>query len=185
MAVVKSGWLWRQSSVLRRWKKHWFDLWLDGGLVYYPDDSRQNMEKRILLKHNCVDVKSGRECGDILPPEASVQESLLSVHMRDRSRLLLCAENEDDAVAWKMALQDARSYPMYAYNPYDDNYQTVPINAHEAVYVNPGYYGHGYAPGFIIRENRDTFGEQMTLGLLAGALTTSALSSLMWLPCWF
>ncbi|CAJ0958282.1 unnamed protein product [Ranitomeya imitator] len=37
MALVKSGWLWRQSSVLRRWKKQWFDLWMDGALVYYPD----------------------------------------------------------------------------------------------------------------------------------------------------
>ncbi|XP_056417184.1 pleckstrin homology domain-containing family B member 1 isoform X4 [Hyla sarda] len=189
MAVVKSGWLWRQSSALRRWKKHWFDLWMDGGLVYYPDESRRNIEERILLKFNCVNVRSGQECGaDIQPPEGSEQESLLTVDLRDHSRLLLCAESEDDAVAWKLALLDARSHPVYVYNPYDDNYHTVPVNSHQAMYVNHGYCGHGYGPGVahvLIRDDRDSFGEQMALGLLAGALTTSALSSLIWLPCWF
>nr|DBA32351.1 TPA: hypothetical protein GDO54_000151 [Pyxicephalus adspersus] len=151
MALVKSGWLWRQSSVLRRWKRHWFDLWMDGGLVYYPDDSRRNIEERIVLNYNCLNVRSGHDCG-----------------------------------AWKTALQDMRSNPIYVYNPYDDYYQTVPMNAHQAVYVNRGCCGHGYGPGHIlVRDERDTLGEQMALGLLAGALTTSALSSLIWLPCWF
>ncbi|XP_063807253.1 pleckstrin homology domain-containing family B member 1 isoform X2 [Pseudophryne corroboree] len=188
MAVVKSGWLWRQSSLLRRWKRHWFDLWMDGGLVYYTDESRQNMEEQILLKSNCVNVKSGQECGDMLPPEGSCQDFLLTVEMRDRSKLYLCAESEDDAVAWKMALEDARFHPVHVYNPYDDNYQTVPVNAHQAVYIDHGYCGRGYAPGLthvIVRDDRDAYGEQMALGLLAGALTTSALSSLIWLPCWF
>ncbi|KAM3933947.1 pleckstrin homology domain-containing family B member 1 [Leptodactylus fuscus] len=187
MALVKSGWLWRQSSVLRRWKKQWFDLWMDGALVYYPDDRRQSIEERIVLKYNCVTVRSGKECGDIQPPEGSNRESLLVIDMRDHSRLLLCAENEDDAVAWKFALLDAKT-PVYVYNPYDDNYNTVPVNSHQAVYVNHGHCGHGYGPGVahvIVRDNRDSLGEQMALGLLAGAITTSALSNLLWLPCWF
>ncbi|XP_018428055.1 PREDICTED: pleckstrin homology domain-containing family B member 1 [Nanorana parkeri] len=188
MALVKSGWLWRQSSLLRRWKKHWFDLWMDGGLVYYPDDSRQNIEERITLKYNCLNVQSGQECGEIQPPEGSHQNSLVTVELRDRARLLLCAESEDDAVAWKISLQDMKSTPVYFYNPYDDYYQTVPMNAHHAVYVNHGYCGPGYGPGMtqvVVRDQRDTFGEQMALGLLAGAITSSALSSLIWMPCWF
>ncbi|XP_073517376.1 pleckstrin homology domain-containing family B member 1 isoform X2 [Phyllobates terribilis] len=188
MALVKSGWLWRQSSVLRRWKKHWFDLWLDSRLIYYPDESRRSVEARILLKHNCVNVRSGQECGDISPPDGSNQESLLTIDMRDHSRLLLCAESKDDAVAWKFALLDARFQPMYVYNPYDDNYQTVPVNSHQAVYVNHNYYGPGYGPGVphvIIRDGRSTFGQHMALGLLSGALATTALNSLIWMPCWF
>ncbi|KAG9469798.1 pleckstrin homology domain-containing family B member 1 [Eleutherodactylus coqui] len=187
MALVKSGWLWRQSSVLRRWKKHWFDLWMDGGLVYYADDTRGNLVERILLKNNCVTVRSGHECGDIQPPEGSNRESLLTIDLRHHSRLLLCAESEDDAVAWKFAFLEARSQPVYIYNPYDDNYHTVPVNAHQAMYVNPHHCGHAYGPGVthvIVRDHRDDFGDQMALGLLAGALTTSALSSLLWFPCW-
>ncbi|XP_068122690.1 pleckstrin homology domain-containing family B member 1 [Hyperolius riggenbachi] len=188
MALVKSGWLWRQSSVLRRWKKNWFDLWMDGGLVYYADDSRQHMEERIPLKYNCLNARSGQECGDLQPPEGSNRDSLLVVELRDRARLLLCAESEDDAVAWKIAIQDSRAQPVYVYNPYDDYYHAVPPNAHQSVYVNPGYCGHGYGPGMMqimVRDERDTFGEQLALGLLAGAITSSALSSLIWLPCWF
>ncbi|XP_073404663.1 pleckstrin homology domain-containing family B member 1 [Dendrobates tinctorius] len=188
MALVKSGWLWRQSSVLRRWKKHWFDLWMDGALIYYSDQSRQSMEERILLKSNCVTVRSGQECGDIPPPEGSNQESLLTIDMRDHCRLLLCAESEDDAVAWKFALQDARSQLVYLYNPYDDSYQTVPVNSHRAVYVNHGCYGPGYGPGgphVIIRDRSSTLGEHMAVGFLSAALATSALNSLFWMPCWF
>ncbi|XP_077155979.1 pleckstrin homology domain-containing family B member 1 [Ranitomeya variabilis] len=182
MALVKSGWLWRQSSVLRRWKKQWFDLWMDGALVYYPDDSRRSKEERILLRNNCVTVRAGQECGDIPPPDGSNQESLLTIDMRDHCRLLLCAESEDDAVAWKFALLDAGSQPVYVYNPYDDSYQTVPVNSHHGCY-GPGY-GHGVTH-VIIRDRRSTLGEHMAVGFLSGALVSSALNSFIWMPCWF
>ncbi|KAM4795523.1 pleckstrin homology domain-containing family B member 1 [Rhinophrynus dorsalis] len=190
MAFMKSGWLWRQSSFLRRWKKHWFDLWLDGGLVFYPDENRQNFEERISLKYNCMNVRTGRECGDLIPPEGSEQGSLIIVDLRDNSRLLLCAESEDDALAWKMAFLEVKHNPVYVYDPCDDHYQAVPLNAHNAMYVNPGYYGHGYGPWLnpaLVRDDpyRISYGEQLALGMLAGAVTGSALSSLMWLPCWF
>ncbi|KAM8975662.1 pleckstrin homology domain-containing family B member 1 [Pelodytes ibericus] len=190
MALLKSGWLWRQSSILRRWKKCWFDLWMDGGLVYYPDENRQNIEERILLKFHCMNIKSGLECGDIQPPDGCIREALLTMDMRDHSRLMLCAESADDAVAWKMAIVDAKAYPVYVYDPYDDQYQSVPMNAHHAVYVTPPYGGCGYAPGLthiLFREDRSNhhYGEQLALGMLAGAAAGSALGSLMWLPCWF
>ncbi|OCT93355.1 pleckstrin homology domain-containing family B member 1 [Xenopus laevis] len=186
MALVKSGWLWRQSCVLRRWKKHWFDLWLDGNLLYYPDENRRTVEDRFPMKYNCVNVRAGQECGDILPPDGSTQESLVTVELRDRSNLLLCAESEDDAVAWQMALMDTQFYPVNVYDPYDDHYQAVPFNAHHAAYTNQGYYGHGYVP-FIVRDDpyRYSYGEQTEQGILAGAVTGSALRSLVWLPCWF
>ncbi|KAM4701494.1 pleckstrin homology domain-containing family B member 1 [Discoglossus pictus] len=190
MAFIKSGWLWRQSSFLRRWKKYWFDLWIDGNLIYYPDETRQNIESSVLVKYNCMNVRVGTECGDIRPPDGSSQGSLLTVELRDRSKLVLCAESEDDALAWKMALLEAKTYPVYVYDPYNDHYQTVPINAHQAVYINHEYGGQGYAPGVthvIVRENpyRHTYGEHLALGMLAGAATGSALSSLFWMPCWF
>ncbi|KAH1185690.1 hypothetical protein KIL84_018439 [Mauremys mutica] len=62
MALMKSGWLWRQSSILRRWKRNWFVLWLDGGLVYYQDETQRDLEGRIHIKFNCRDIKTGREC---------------------------------------------------------------------------------------------------------------------------
>ncbi|MEE6473236.1 hypothetical protein FKM82_009903 [Ascaphus truei] len=134
MALMKSGWLWRQSSILRRWKKHWFDLWIDGGLVYYQDENRQNMEERILLKYNTRDVKAGRACGDVHPPEGSNQESLLSVEMRDHSKVLLCAESEDDALAWKMALLEVES------NPVSNHFCTATTCLHSRVAMSPSLH---------------------------------------------
>uniref|UniRef100_A0A8C5PBP0 Pleckstrin homology domain containing B1 n=1 Tax=Leptobrachium leishanense TaxID=445787 RepID=A0A8C5PBP0_9ANUR len=177
------------GSILKRWKKHWFDLWMDGSLIYYPDENRGNLEERILLKFHCLSIKSGADCGDVQPPEGSPQDAMLLIHLRDHTRIYLCAESQDDAVAWKMALEDAKYFPVYVYDPYDDHYQAVPMNAHHAVYTDSGYGHCGYAhgvPHVLVRQNPyDRYGEQLALGLLAGAVTGSALSSLMWLPCWF
>ncbi|KAL8191311.1 UNVERIFIED_CONTAM: hypothetical protein K2H54_071980 [Gekko kuhli] len=51
-----------RSSILRRWKRNWFVLWVDGSLVYYQDESGGDMDGRINVKFNCRDVKTGRDC---------------------------------------------------------------------------------------------------------------------------
>uniref|UniRef100_K7G7L0 Pleckstrin homology domain containing B1 n=1 Tax=Pelodiscus sinensis TaxID=13735 RepID=K7G7L0_PELSI len=227
MALMKSGWLWRQSSILRRWKRNWFVLWLDGGLVYYQDETQRDLEGRIHIKFNCRDIKTGRECRDVQPPEGRSRDCLMTIVLRDGSKVTLCAESEDDAVAWKMALLEAKNTPgqsvaqprprlrrlcswlhcfyapwhlpcsqmpgalwVHMYDPYDDYYQTVPLDSHQAMYVSSGYYGTQYgAPGVthvIVREDPyRVSGDQMALGLLAGAATGAALGSFMWMPCWF
>ncbi|XP_075775686.1 pleckstrin homology domain-containing family B member 1 isoform X2 [Pelodiscus sinensis] len=111
MALMKSGWLWRQSSILRRWKRNWFVLWLDGGLVYYQDETQRDLEGRIHIKFNCRDIKTGRECRDVQPPEGRSRDCLMTIVLRDGSKVTLCAESEDDAVAWKMALLEAKNTP--------------------------------------------------------------------------
>ncbi|XP_006259220.2 pleckstrin homology domain-containing family B member 1 [Alligator mississippiensis] len=190
MALMKSGWLWRQSSILRRWKRNWFVLWLDGSLVYYQDETQRDMEGRVHIKFNCRGVKMGRECRDVQPPEGKSRDCLMVIMLRDGSKVTLCAESEDDAVAWKMAVLEAKATPVHVYDPYDDYYQTVPLDSHQAMYIRSGYYGHQYgAPGVthvIVREDPyRVSGDHMALGLLAGAATGAALGSFMWMPCWF
>ncbi|KAL9866161.1 LOW QUALITY PROTEIN: pleckstrin homology domain-containing family B member 1 [Geothlypis trichas] len=190
MALVKSGWLWRQSSILRRWKRNWFVLYLDGSLVYYHDETQRDMDGRIHIKYSCRDVRIGRECKDVQPPEGRSRECLLTVVLRDGSKTTLCAESEDDAVAWKMAVLEAKSTPVHVYDPYDDDYyQTVPLDSHQAAYISSGHYAQYGAPGVthvIVREDPyRVSGDQMALGLLAGAATGAALGSFMWMPCWF
>ncbi|NXF54381.1 PKHB1 protein, partial [Oceanites oceanicus] len=188
MALVKSGWLWRQSSILRRWKRNWFVLYLDGSLVYYHDETQRDMDGRIHVKYSCRDVRTGRECRDVQPPEGKSRDCLLTVVLRDGSKTTLCAESKDDAVAWKIAVLEAKSTP---------------------VRLHPLKEGHGLragdgvpsptpqliplfclaAPGVthvIVREDPyRVSGDQMALGLLAGAATGAALGSFMWMPCWF
>uniref|UniRef100_A0A6I8PHH3 PH domain-containing protein n=1 Tax=Ornithorhynchus anatinus TaxID=9258 RepID=A0A6I8PHH3_ORNAN len=127
------------GSVLRRWKRNWFVLWLDGTLGYSRDEAGQDEEGRVLIRFNCRSVKSGHECPDLQPPEGLSRSCLLTVHLRVGPRLVLCADSEDDAVAWKTALLEASS--SLVYNPYDDRYQPVPLDAHHVTFVGAGHYG--------------------------------------------
>uniref|UniRef100_A0A9L0J4S0 Pleckstrin homology domain containing B2 n=1 Tax=Equus asinus TaxID=9793 RepID=A0A9L0J4S0_EQUAS len=62
MAFVKSGWLLRQSTILKRWKKNWFDLWSDGHLIYYDDQTRQSVEDKVHMPVDCINIRMGHEC---------------------------------------------------------------------------------------------------------------------------
>uniref|UniRef100_A0A673NC33 PH domain-containing protein n=1 Tax=Sinocyclocheilus rhinocerous TaxID=307959 RepID=A0A673NC33_9TELE len=97
-------------------------------------------ELTMLLTATCVNVKSGLECPtDVCPPESHPRENLLVVFLRDGNMLILCANSEDEALAWKLTLMEAKINPVsvLTYNPYDDTYQTIPINSHNAVYIMP------------------------------------------------
>lgn len=50
------------GSILRRWKRNWFALWLDGTLGYYHDETAQDEEDRVLIHFNVRDIKVGQEC---------------------------------------------------------------------------------------------------------------------------
>ncbi|NXL92812.1 PKHB1 protein, partial [Alectura lathami] len=199
MALVKSGWLWRQSSILRRWKRNWFVLYLDGSLVYYQDETQRDMDGRIHVKYSCRDVRAGRECRDVQPPEGKGRECLLTVVMRDGSKTTLCAESEDDAVAWKMAVLEAKSTPVRLPLPSPPTTrarQAAPGNGSRLACAQGAKRAQSWvgrrrvgAPGVthvIVREDPyRVSGDQMALGLLAGAATGAALGSFMWMPCWF
>ncbi|KAH0514463.1 Pleckstrin homology domain-containing family B member 1 [Microtus ochrogaster] len=163
------------GSILRRWKRNWFALWLDGTLGYYHDETAQDEEDRVLIHFNVRDIKVGQECHDVQPPEGRSRDGLLTVNLREGSRLHLCAETRDDAIAWKTALLEANSTPVRIYSPYQDYYEVVPPNAHEATYVR-SYYGPSYAgPGVthvIVREDPCyNAGAPLAMGMLAGAAT--------------
>ncbi|NWY46770.1 PKHB1 protein, partial [Sylvia atricapilla] len=189
MALVKSGWLWRQSSILRRWKRNWFVLYLDGSLVYYHDETQRDMDGRIHIKYSCRDVRIGRECKDVQPPEGRSRDCLLTVVLRDGSKTTLCAESEDDASnpAPSQADTELGGTPQHPLQPRGTG-SKVPGATGEKV-------GKGWmpplmaAPGVthvIVREDPyRVSGDQMALGLLAGAATGAALGSFMWMPCWF
>uniref|UniRef100_F7GHK2 PH domain-containing protein n=1 Tax=Monodelphis domestica TaxID=13616 RepID=F7GHK2_MONDO len=102
MALVKAGWLWRQSTILRRWKRNWFVLWMDGTLGYYKDDSLQEEEERVLIRYNCREVKTGEECPEMQLPEGQTRDGLLIVFLRDGPRLTLCADSKDEALCASM-----------------------------------------------------------------------------------
>ncbi|XP_059745325.1 pleckstrin homology domain-containing family B member 2-like isoform X2 [Bos taurus] len=113
MAFVKSGWLLRQSTILKRWKKNWFDLWSDGHLIYYDDQTRQSVEDKVPMPVGCINIRMGHECRDIQPPDGKPKDRMLQVVCRDGKTISLCAESTDDCLAWKFTLQDSRTNTAY------------------------------------------------------------------------
>lgn len=106
--MVKSGWLHRQSTILRRWKRNWFDLWADGRLVFYNDQQRCDMEDELHMRVDCINIRSSAACQELNPPEGKMRDAFLQIVCRDGRVVSLCAESADDALVWTMALQEAR-----------------------------------------------------------------------------
>ncbi|XP_070774171.1 pleckstrin homology domain-containing family B member 1 [Enoplosus armatus] len=184
MALLRSGWLWRQTSVLKRWKLNWCDLWIDGSLCFYKTDSRRELEHRVSLKTACVEVRSGLECGGVTPPESNPRENCIVVQLRDGSTVNLCANSEDESIAWKLTLLETRRNPVFTYDPYDDSYQAVPINSYHTVYIRPGA-GPGTHQVIVQRDPFDGVMENIALGLLAGMAAGTAMRSFLWMPIFF
>uniref|UniRef100_A0A8C9GQ40 Pleckstrin homology domain containing B2 n=2 Tax=Piliocolobus tephrosceles TaxID=591936 RepID=A0A8C9GQ40_9PRIM len=113
MVFVKSGWLLRQSTILKRWKKNWFDLWSDGHLIYYDDQTRQSIEDKVHMPVDCINIRTGQECRDIQPPDGKSKDCMFQIVCRDGKTISLCAESTDDCLAWKFTLQDSRTNTAY------------------------------------------------------------------------
>lgn len=50
------------GTILRRWKRNWFDLWADGRLVFYSDQQRRDMEDDIHMRVHCINIRSSAAC---------------------------------------------------------------------------------------------------------------------------
>ncbi|XP_053315979.1 pleckstrin homology domain-containing family B member 2 [Spea bombifrons] len=177
MAYVKSGWLLRQSSILKRWKKNWFDLWSDGYLIYYSDQERQDMEEKIHMQFECAAIRVGNDCRELNPPEGKSKDCCIQIVCHEGKVINLIAESVDDCLAWESALQEARtktlilapdqlyneailgpappyteydSPPAYGYEHYPGGY---PVQGSQVVYTRDGQvyasypYQQGVPPG--------------------------------------
>ncbi|NWZ70766.1 PKHB1 protein, partial [Acrocephalus arundinaceus] len=124
---------------------------------------------------------------DVQPPEGRSRDCLLTVVLRDGSKTTLCAESEDDAVAWKMAVLESKSTPVRLCPPEQGHHPGTGFGIQDLGWESPPF--SLAAPGVthvIVREDPyRVSGDQMALGLLAGAATGAALGSFMWMPCWF
>lgn len=51
-----------EGTILRRWKRNWFDLWADGRLVFYNDKQRRDMEDDIHMRVDCINIRNSSAC---------------------------------------------------------------------------------------------------------------------------
>ncbi|XP_054442554.1 pleckstrin homology domain-containing family B member 2 [Pteronotus mesoamericanus] len=146
MACVKSGWLLRQSTILKRWKKNWFDLWSDGHLIYYDDQTRQSVEDKVHVPVDCINLRSGLQCRDIQPPDGKPKDCMLQIVCRDGKTISLCAESPDDCLAWKFTLQDCRTNTAYVGSEVAYEGPAVAAPPPYTAYAAPEPEAYGYGP---------------------------------------
>uniref|UniRef100_A0A3P9HC62 Pleckstrin homology domain containing, family B (evectins) member 2 n=1 Tax=Oryzias latipes TaxID=8090 RepID=A0A3P9HC62_ORYLA len=204
MAVVKSGWLHRQSTILRRWKRNWFDLWADGRLVFYNDQQRRDMEDDIHMRVSCINIRNSAACQDLTPPEGKSPDALLQIVCRDGRVISLCADRADDLLV-RLTINMVVAAPQVGFTQEVMESAPHPYSEYAHPQVKGGNYIHfcfkslfieetnlrftgGSKPGplwcfpgaavnhVVIREQQREDAGDVALGMLAGAATGLALS---------
>uniref|UniRef100_A0A8C2QN16 Pleckstrin homology domain containing, family B (evectins) member 2 n=1 Tax=Cricetulus griseus TaxID=10029 RepID=A0A8C2QN16_CRIGR len=134
-------------TILKRWKKNWFDLWSDGHLIYYDDQTRQSIEDKVHMPVDCINIRMGHECRDIQPPDGKPRDCLLQIVCRDGKTISLCAESTDDCLAWKFTLQDSRTNTAYVGSAILSEETAVAASPPPyAAYAAPTPEVYGYGP---------------------------------------
>uniref|UniRef100_A0A2K6C052 Pleckstrin homology domain containing B2 n=1 Tax=Macaca nemestrina TaxID=9545 RepID=A0A2K6C052_MACNE len=190
-------------TILKRWKKNWFDLWSDGHLIYYDDQTRQNIEDKVHMPVDCINIRTGQECrGELLILvvcrdahrcwEAVLPRPLLSpagvlwgsAVMTDETSVV-SSPPPSHGYCWRtLSLQQAYGYGPYsgAYPPGTQVVYAANGQAYAVPYQYPyaGLYGQQPANQVIIREQYRDNDSDLALGMLARAATGMALGSLFW-----
>lgn len=147
--AVKSGYLLRLSSVLKRWKKNYFVLFADGNLSYYEDESKREKHGNINLYFNGQDIKTALECA-VEPPPGHNFGCLISVVTKDKEEMALCAEDGDECLAWKMMIEQpiaARARGLQPGRPQGAQQYSHPLPQNQYPYgLPPGTYPHQPPP---------------------------------------
>jgi hypothetical protein len=149
--IAKAGWLYRQSSVLHRWKKNWFVLDREGDLRFFESPDHPRAEERLVIRAIVVAIKVGFDCRAADLPEGGAfsKAAFLELVMRDKESMLLCAESADEAKAWQIALEEARTLAQNLARPGVTTTIITPPG-----YMNYGspYAGYGYS-SHVIQSN--------------------------------
>ncbi|XP_074657924.1 pleckstrin homology domain-containing family B member 2-like [Tubulanus polymorphus] len=204
--IVKADWLYRQSSILKRWKRKWFVLYGNGELRYFEDQNEYESEETILMTVDVINIKTGLQIQNVTPPEGQNKDSLIQITCKDDGNMNLCADSLDDMSAWQFSLEQARIiYPSNLPPPYQtpnrhgDNqqcayprqqyqqvgYPQVVYNAQPPAYGQQVYQTVPGATNVIYVDDRRRYyrddGTDLAMGVVAGA----ALTSMMWSPFLF
>lgn len=156
MPIVKCGWLLRRSTVLKKWKKNYFVLFADGNLSYYEDDSKREKHGNVNLLYNGASIKTALECA-VEPPEGRQFGCLMTIVCKDKEEVVVCAESNDECLAWKMMVEQpltarSRGYqpgqPTQRYPPatYPQAGVAYPAQAQPGQYQAPVYNYPNYGP---------------------------------------
>lgn len=193
--VVKAGWLFRRTTILKNWKREWFILTNDARLRRMSSPAKHfDKAEDVFQLSRCRELRIGatQVPYDIPPPDGAVREQMMQLVPSEGDPWTLCAESTDDLLAWQTSFDDVRQLHIERFQQQQarhDNIQ-LPAGAYDFAHY-PGVYQGDYphrtyraADGsthtiiYVDRDSRYHSGGN----LAAGALTGLALGSLMWWP---
>ncbi|GAB6031830.1 pleckstrin y domain containing, B (evectins) member 2 [Chamberlinius hualienensis] len=194
--IAKSGWLYRQSSMLKKWRRYYFSLSVDGTLRYFETEFETKAEGALHVPSDCIAVKIGTNVAKAKPPEGLSENFMLSLETSHGKTWIMCGENEDEIKAWQLALEEARhimhrSRSASAPPPGVVSYGYPQVPQPNVVYVNGyGMYGprnvvYTNYPGQVVIYNRDRYNYGYCgpfAGAATGLIAGAAIGSLMWTP---
>lgn len=200
--IAKAGWLYRLSSVLRRWKKSWFVLYTDGVLKFFESPDSHVADEAYVIPTKCLLIKTGSQVSGVTPPQGLDASGLIMLVFVNDQTLTMCAESIDDMRAWQISVEQARVIRMSEnpppYTVISSSHGAPPPYSSQSVtiqgYPNQTYYGT-HPPPYVVQQpggantiiytdqqpyyyRRDYDGGDVAMGVVAGA----ALGSLMWGP---
>lgn len=82
------------ASVLKRWKKEWFALSIDGYLRHFENPNKLRSEDTLHMPTDAMRILVGSDV-DTSAPSGRSNDSLIKIQTRD-SDWILCAENVDE-----------------------------------------------------------------------------------------
>lgn len=110
MEVAKAGWLLKRSGILKRWKKYWFALTIDGYFRCFESPDDLIAKQTLIMSSEVVSISIGGDVEGVPPPETHRSEDLIKINAATarNDSWILCADNLDDMLAWQLALEQAR-----------------------------------------------------------------------------
>ncbi|CAL8104086.1 unnamed protein product [Calicophoron daubneyi] len=103
--IAKAGWVKRLSSILSIWKPAWLVIYKNGTLRSFRNPDEYIAKETIRLPTECSAVI---ETPSVSPPHGKSKECLFGFVFED-SRRYFCAESPDDALSWRLTINEARS----------------------------------------------------------------------------
>lgn len=108
--TARSGWLWRQSTFLKKWKRKYFILTTTGELSYFDSSGVETPKSTINMNSGTTMLAMGKQLTDLRPPEGKSSDCLLRIS-NGYDVWDLCGDTLDETTAWFMALEQARMLP--------------------------------------------------------------------------
>ncbi|OWF41102.1 pleckstrin homology domain-containing family B member 2-like [Mizuhopecten yessoensis] len=109
VVILKQGWIYRQKTFFRKWKKSWLVICLGGSLKYYKGKQTPRPQKTFNIKNDCMTIRTGKKCRHLLPPNNVDTEFLIEIILTGERSLKFCAHDQDSFKMWLHALQRAQS----------------------------------------------------------------------------